>query len=89
MQQNATAAEALPRTPSPDPLAGFKGAVSRQRGEGKGGRVKEEGDEGQGARRRERGREGRWNRAADWLRSALSSQTAVTPCMPPPKKDVS
>ena len=54
----------------PDPLAGFKGAASLRGGEGmaKGGKGKEE--------------EGRlsgltlmrsWNRAADWLRPALST----------------
>jgi len=65
MQQNATAAGALPRTPlgslqrSPDFLAGFKGEAA--------GGGERKGDE----------REGRltlmcsWNRAADWLRPAL------------------
>ena len=66
----------------PDPLAGFKG----RRGE-----REERGREGKGGKRSEkdkRGREGEelegegsWNRAADWLRSALpggSTKGAIT-----------
>ena len=70
MQQNATAAGAPPRTMlgslqrSPGPLAGFKGAASGWKGKG---------GEGQGGMRK--AGEGSWNRAADWLRPALTMVT--------------
>ena len=59
MQQNATAAEASPRTPLEEltalsrPLAGFKGAAWRQGGEGN-----RRGRESRGRERQEKGREG-------------------------------